>query len=376
MRKKYIIIVIIIFCITCSQSEQVRNNYSSLETEPIIKRIGKISVIVDPNVEMMMILSRLAGAEPLLSNYYSKINNNLAISYLSKIDDTFNGYAFEEAVLLFRNNRLNYGTAAEYGMYLNKNGTGYTMDINDKKFIISSYRLPAKKISYYADLSFLEKIQYFREKSNFDLFFNKNKLFYNESVRQLTSCLENRNFDEWIENFYGKKLSGNLCLYITYLSEGWSFGVSYANKKGRGIPYALIRAGESESNFLFLIAHEFSHTMAEGFIEKLYKKEAINTKFKELYNKNQTFYQRQGYTSGYHLFNETITQACANKYLETIFSKELMDAYNQNEIYGRKMIFVPQISEFLTIYEENRTKYKTLEDYIPELEKYILLLEY
>ena len=49
---------------------------------------------------------------------------------------------------------------------------------------------------------------------------------------------------------------------------------------------------------------------------------------------------------------------------------------NQKEIIEyQKMIYIPQIAEFLDNYENNRKKYKTLDDFIPELEKFIEGLE-
>ena len=39
------------------------------------------------------------------------------------------------------------------------------------------------------------------------------------------------------------------------------------------------------------------------------------------------------------------------------------------------MMYVPQIAEFLDNYQNNRVKYKNLEDFIPEFEKFILTLE-
>jgi hypothetical protein len=44
-------------------------------------------------------------------------------------------------------------------------------------------------------------------------------------------------------------------------------------------------------------------------------------------------------------------------------------------VENQKMIYVPQIAEFLDNYQNNRDKYKTLEDFIPELEEFILTLE-
>ena len=86
-------------------------------------------------------------------------------------------------------------------------------------------------------------------------------------------------------------------------------------------------------------------------------------------------YYSNGYNSGRTVLNETINQACANKFLEKVLPESVMNYFNNDEIVERqKMIYVPIITRFLTEYEESREKYKTLDDFFPELEEFILTL--
>lgn len=55
--------------------------------------------------------------------------------------------------------------------------------------------------------------------------------------------------------------------------------------------------------------------------------------------------------------------------------KEYVDHLNKHTVQNQKMIYVPQIAEFLDNYQNNRDKYKNLEDFIPELEEFILMVE-
>ncbi|MDY4831075.1 MAG: DUF4932 domain-containing protein [Treponema sp.] len=55
--------------------------------------------------------------------------------------------------------------------------------------------------------------------------------------------------------------------------------------------------------------------------------------------------------------------------------KEDVEYLNKITVENQKMIYVPQIAESLDNYQNNRDKYKTLEDFIPELEEFILMLE-
>ena len=55
--------------------------------------------------------------------------------------------------------------------------------------------------------------------------------------------------------------------------------------------------------------------------------------------------------------------------------KEDVEYLNKITVENQKMIYVPQIAESLDNYQNNRDKYKTLEDFIPELEEFILMVE-
>ena len=143
------------------------------------------------------------------------------------------------------------------------------------------------------------------------------------------------------------------------------------------IPHAVITADPvGERYFLFLVAHEFSHPRTLSIAEKLYENDKIKAIFSKLYNKNMALYNSHGYRSDLFILNETINQACANKYLEKVWTESEMKIFTELEILEyHKWIYVPQIAEFLDNYENNRKRYKTLEDFVPELEKFISNLD-
>ena len=63
MKKK--IIQIILYSILCVfVSCKGKESQNQFEAKPIVKTVGKIDVMVDPNVEMMMILGRLGNIVP------------------------------------------------------------------------------------------------------------------------------------------------------------------------------------------------------------------------------------------------------------------------------------------------------------------------
>lgn len=163
---------------------------------------------------------------------------------------------------------------------------------------------------------------------------------------------------------------------MTYMSGGGNFGISVRNKKGRDVPHMVVCGGQSVENFLFLISHEFSHPRTNPVLYELAKNEKLINKFNEIYKKYSDIYFRDGYGDGYSIMGEMLNQACANKYLETIFDEEGMEQVDRESLVGsRKYVYTPQIADFLDNYLNNRKRYKTLKDYEPELEKILETVE-
>lgn len=63
--KKYLLVLfsISIFLTGCATKNSINSDYE-FKAEPVIKSVGNIEVIIDPNVEMMNILGRLANLIP------------------------------------------------------------------------------------------------------------------------------------------------------------------------------------------------------------------------------------------------------------------------------------------------------------------------
>ena len=370
----YFSVVFLCLLVSCYNKQNSNNNYQ-FTAKPIVKTVGNIDVMVDPNVEMMMLIGRLASAAPYNFNNSDSI---YSIQYIDEIDEYFEDFKYDPVVLSLRNNGLIYGRVPEYGIYLNETVAGYIMDINNKNFIVqTANHLPAKTIPYYASNVFLEQVRNFLKNSNFDTFFIEHVADYEKIIDEKISILSKFAFDTWMEDFYGIKTKEPLCLYFSDLTGGGNFGLIIKNSKGKDIPHAVITAAPvDERYFLYLVTHEFSHPRTLRIVEKLYENKKIKSMFSNLFYENSSLYISQGYRSALFILNETINQACANKFLEKAWTESEMKMFNEQAVLEyHKWIYVPQIAEFLDNYENNRKKYKTLEDFVPELEKFILTLE-
>ena len=365
MKNCFIQIILFTFLCVCTSCKS-KESKTQFEAKPIVKSVGKIDVMVDPNVEMMMILGRLGNVVPFGKNEWNKHE------YLDRVDEFFKEYTNHNGVLLISNN-MAYHRIPEFGMYLKDDMSDFIMQIDDENFVTMDG--PAKNISYYKSKKYLEAIRDFRIESGFDKFFLDNTSLYESKIYKFITLLEKVNLTEWLEDFYGEKLESNIKLSLTYL--GGNFGINFRTSDKKQIPHTVIFLNERESDFGFtyLLSHEYSHPKTTKIVEELHKNEKIQEKFASIYNNNSRHYSMNGYPSGFYVLNETINQACANKFWENLLEKDQKDILNNHTTNNLKLTLVPQIAEFFDNYQNNRDKYKTLEDFIPELEEFILTLE-
>jgi hypothetical protein len=355
----------LIFCFfSCSTSKNtIEKEEHQFPAVTIVKTVGSIDVMVDPNVELMNVIQRLVGLPPYVSAK--------DVPYLAKVDEYFEPYKSSTAVKLLLLNGLGNFRPSEFGMYLNSDDSDFIMKPDNKKFVVSDG--PAQKIPYYSFSSVREAVREFRIESKFDQFFLSNTTDYEEQIEKHVQLLKTYNFDSWLKDFYGTKQKENSCLYVTKVTG--NYGISFVNPKGKNIPHAVVRDQPSAANALFLISHEFSHPMTRQIVDELYKDTTIRSIFDKLYSKNAILYNSNGYGNGYYVLNETINQGCANKFNEKIFPENIMQWFYSWEAESMKMVYVPAITKFLDNYQNNRNTYKTLKAFVPELKKFLVTLE-
>ena len=329
----------------------------------VIKSVGNIEVIIDPNVEMMNILGRLANLIP-----YKKSDVEIS-NYTNDVDEYFSKFKFCSAVNTLKKHNVCYQRVPEFGMYLNSEDSDFVHDINDPQFIVSNIR--ANQVGYYSK-AFISQVKNFRIKSDFDSFFISHLDYYNSMVDNKIKILKDLEFDKWLKEFYNINNDNKVCLYLTDLSG--NYGISYVNQSGEIVPHAVVLGYSNDYSFIYLLSHEFSHPYTQALVDELYSYLDVRDLFDALYKKNKSKYDSNGYPGGRWVLNETINQACANKFNEKCFSSNVLESYENWEINDKKMIYVPQISVFFDNYEKNLENYSQLKDFAPELSELIKTL--
>lgn len=368
MKNCFIQIILFTFLCVCTSC---KNKESKIEfsAKPIVKTVGKIDVMVDPKVEMMMILGRLGNVVP-----YSGEKSAYSHPYLDRVDECFAPYKEDVAIKRARVFWMTGYLLPEFGMYLKDDMSSFIMNPQDENFV--TLNGPAKNFLFYNHDTFRELVKDFRINSNFDKFFIENESVYDSMFNRVLPILEKINISSWIEDFYGEEIKDKLRISLTQTSF-CSYGLSVSTPEGNRIPHIILwlREIEEANDIVVLLSHEFSHPYTKKITDALCKNKEVYNIFNKLFQKYGETYNKCGYYNTENILNEIINQACSNKFLEKTLSKEYVDFYKKYEVDSLKQIYVPAIAEFLDNYQNNRDKYKTLEDFIPELEEFILTLE-
>jgi Domain of unknown function (DUF4932) len=272
-------------------------------------------------------------------------------------------------------------------------------DTLSKKHHFTFYR-PVEWILQYSDFPQLEKIykktddlpQVSDNKEYMlDEFRNELKKFYNDSLYQkyirnikeynlktIEKVKQSPTIEKlptYLENYYGKKL-GSYNLILSPLVHSGGFNSEIIDREGKLNVYATIGPnGEIDFIPVFdkdylemdMVLHEFGHSYVNPLMDK-YEKKIEKLKEKYFTEKLKLDAENEGYTGWKYVFNELLLRATTIKITEKNFGK---DKANELIEYEKSVGFglVENIVEILRLYENNRDKYPTFDEFYPVLLK-------
>lgn len=309
---------------------------------------------IDKRVELMSIIFRLAGGSAYNSNYAKK--------YISQIDSYFEPFK-NDTLIGFTKEILHNGMSADGVMTLAvnfelKNGQ-LKLTKNWKKHI--SPRWMQVDMNNYVFL-----LNSFYKKSNFEIFFNNQKLYYQEVVEAFDNSIPPLN-SQWFFDFYGEKSKKNFNIIIGCNNGTYSYGPTSQGENGENI-YAIIGNYnfddetnnpyfDSEYDFSTLI-HEFNHPFLNPIF---YRKN-----FPELEKSSVILFDsiseigQLGNRDGNTLLIESLVRMAVVQYfIDNNYDNEKIkiEIANQMEL---GYIWLNNMVSLFDVYKKNRTTYPTL----------------
>jgi hypothetical protein len=213
---------------------------------------------------------------------------------------------------------------------------------------------------------FIEDLNDFYKVSDARGFFESNKEFYNRFETHLQQNVLNNIDDGWLESFFGYA-PDNFHLIQTLLTGTYNFGATTVNRQGVESAHASICCFLDNNNApminekwaISIIIHEFTHYYWNPLIEK-------NDNLLQPYV--AIISSRIGDTEPYEPDEAVLSEPL------TIAVEALYDKRNYNDFRAtlaeskdEGTYFIEDLMEKLEEYDTNRTIYKNIDDFMPEI---------
>ena len=320
----------------------------------------KVSVKIDKRIEAITIFYTLATKDTL-------DEKPTPSKYCKDFDEYFEKYENHKSLNWYRNlDKWDAYDLSSIGLYLSK-------------------KYPFKLIIPYNGTQL--------KSSNMEVFLTKFNEFYKDckvgnfikahkkEYALITSFAEKTIIDSdvlnEVEKFYNKPLKREILIFADILNNIGNnaieindikfkdykiFKLAYLNDKNG------IQTNETDVKFIPLsnvVIHEISHLFVNDFIPKNKEKLSIKKNLFLITSKNEVLKENEWENE----LDELIVRVCVSKILGEKFGaeSELKEIENQSKHYK----YFKELNFFFNNYTENRSKYKSITEFYPEIMKFI-----
>jgi len=328
---------------------------------------ANLKVTIDPRVELMGVIFHLAG-NPEYNRCKSK-------SYMKNLNEHFAGHREHPAVKMATKLRKTRGVSydAVMGMAV------HIEDINSCREIVPFVPRPETLDGRWRinkAREFLGHCRDFVKETDFNAFLAKNKSQYDTAAARLQQLIDTQANLAWFDEFFGPRDDVDFNLVISILNGPGNYGCR-VTLDGRTKIYSIIGAWRVDwlgwgnptfsPNVVGTVVHEFGHSYCNPLVEKYMKEfESFGEKYFPRVEKQM---RGQAYGTWQTMMRESLVRACEVRYAMASDGKERAQQVANYNI-GRGFHWTKELSELLGQYETQREKYKTLEDFMPEIVKF------
>ena len=321
--------------------------------------VGKITIEVDPRVELISIVFRLAGSP--------EYNDGILRPYVKAIEKHFGDYDNHPVVKLASQLRHNRSMSCDGPMSL-------------AVHIDRSFR-PRKSFSQWPwgldyrwekdeTAEFLEQLRDFAAETEFDAFFKSQSGLYEQGVRSCEGLLAPLQLENWFCGFFGVDDCGELKLVLGFVNGFSNYGPRFASE-GTNEKYAIIgmRPFDPDNTPMFrpvqiaTTVHEFCHSFVNPVVKK--HMDQMQPAAEKLFATHGPAMRMRGYQKWESVMYETGVRACVASFIRHSFEPMYLDYYLKDEAKAG-FLWTEHMGNVLKTYDGARDKYPTFESFFPE----------
>lgn len=321
---------------------------------------------VNENVELMSILSRMAG--------FPEYNMDMAGRYIKDMDNYFKDNTEHPAVHYMKELRNKYGISYDAVMSMavhldNRNGTlslieEVTPNLDDRWTDVDKDE-------------FLSCLNSFYKNTKFNEFFKSQKDIYEKGIKSFQYNVTNHVDFNWFSNFYGSEPQENYSIIIGFCNGGGNYGVTRQLKGQNKDVFAIVGYFVNEEDvpmynkrYLPTLIHEFNHSFINHYLdENKYPKHVkqLDSAANDLYMNSQMSMSQQAYGNWQTMINESLVRAAVICYMldKEYKPEEIKDVLLEQ--IQRNFRWMPELVSLLRKYEKKHAKYGNFEDFYPDI---------
>jgi hypothetical protein len=322
----------------------------------------RITIGVDPRVELLSIVFRIAGAE--------EYQRSRVPSYSADVDSCFAPVADHPAVRKVSYLRRKYGISHDAVVKL----AVHAIDASSWHEVVPLAGVDTLGNRWQADeaVDFFEDLRSFSRASGFDAFFEQHVDLFDKTEARLRAQLVMADL-AWLDGFFGES-SASLRIVAGMLTGRASYGATVIEDSGAN-RYAIVGVERVDDSglpeFDRAVVETVVHELCHSYLHPILKEHFVDLKQagEALYLSQQPRMERQAYRSGYTVMNETLTRACTHRFLLAKASPEEVErdlAYNRS----RGFLWIEDVSRELEEYESDRQRYVVFADLMPDLSRF------
>lgn len=321
-------------------------------------------VRVDPRVEIVMTIFRLAGADEFNME-------NSASSYSKAIDAYFAPYKDHPAIKAVEKLRsehsIGFNAVPDLAVRLK--------DYSSGEFLVPIDPLPIgmdKRWTPDAARFFAALVRDFARDTNYAAFLEQQRPFFEKSEAAFATLLTLHPFRQLIEDFFGEPIAEGSYAIPGLLAGGGNYGMSVTLPEGRLVvtPIIGVAAWKTDGTPQFddsdvdTVVHEFCHPFVNPLVD-LHAADLVPAAA-VLHARHAQAFAAQAYGEPKTVMYESLVRACVVRLMNRTGGPERSLFQRKQEI-GRAFWFTPALTAALDRYEASRDRYPTLGSFMPEI---------
>lgn len=322
-----------------------------------------VAVRVDPRVELVSIVFRLAGNP--------EYGQGRVKSYLKDVDSYFapvrSHELIEYAADLRKKNGVSYDACMSMAVHLDEEGRWKLRFPLDPR--------PDGLDGRWRDRSagvFATRLNTFAQDSDFDKFLEEHRELYETTQQRMESLLDEQVHLEWFDDFFGTRPSARFTVIPALVNGGSCYGPHVRTPDGSEEFYCILGVWMTDwlgrpkfdTSVVGTIVHEFCHSYTNGIVDR--HVEAFREAGEAMFPHVEGAMRRQAYGTWKTMVYESLVRASVIRYRNRFDNRAavLREIGRQNQ---RGFVWVEELSDLLGEYEESRDKYPTLDAFAPRI---------